>query len=385
MKKIAFVNGSVFNSDKEAFEKKNIICEDGFIVDITTDAPLDCECIDMSGKYLIPGLVDVHTHGIGGYDFNFVNEESIEAMCLRYAQMGTTSIMATLASDTITNYIKSIFAINQCRLNQKNARANILGTHLEGRYLNPQMKGAHASELLASPNADEANELALAMMPPPAHFSLAPELEGSKEFTEKVCELGATVGIAHTNATFEQAKKALENGARSFTHTFNAMTKVHHRMPGAAVCALTSDEAYAEIIADGEHLHPAIVKLAYKSKPKDKLVLITDSMSATGEPDGEYTIAGSPVTVVNGRAIVLPSGTLAGSTLTMFRAVKNMMKFCDITLNEALKYATVNPAKMVNADFVGKIEKCYRADLIAVNDITSPEIDSVYVGGNKVI
>ena len=384
MKKVAFVNGMVFDSCKEAFEKKNVLCEDGFIVDFTVDFPFGYETVDISGKYLIPGLVDVHTHGIAGFDFNTVKEDDIPKMCKRYAQLGTTSVMATLASDTVPRYINSIFSINQIRLNGEFASANILGVHLEGRYLNPEKKGAHSLELLDLPNVEDANELALAMMPPPMHFSIAPELPGGHDFIKKVCELGATVGIAHTNSTYEQAREAIEVGASAFTHTFNAMASVHHRMPGTAICSLTSDDAYSEFICDGEHVHPAIIKLAYKSKPKDKLVLITDSMSATGEPDGEYSIAGSPVTVQNGRAVILPSGTLAGSTLTLFKAVKNMMKFCGISLNEALKYATVNPANMVKADFVGKIEKCYRADFIVINNTTSPEIDSVYVGAERV-
>ena len=161
------------------------------------------------------------------------------------------------------------------------------------------------------------------------------------------------------------------------------MTSVHHRMPGATVCAMTNDNAYAEVISDGEHLHPAIVNLIYKSKPSDKMVLITDSMAATGEPDGEYSIAGSPVTVINGRAIILPSGTIAGSTLTMFKAVCNLMKFANISLEKAIKYATVNPAKMVNAKDIGKIETGYRADFIIVNDKTAPELEGVYIGAKK--
>ncbi len=383
MKRIAFVGGLVFNSDSEEFIKANIICEDGFITDITTDFVSDCETIDISGKHLIPGLVDVHTHGIGGYDFNFANEENVRAMRKRYAQLGTTSVMATLASDTIPHLTNSIFAINQNRVDSLLGCANILGTHLEGRYLNPEMKGAHSLELLALPNASELESLALSMMPQPAHASIAPEISGGEEFIKKANELGVTIGIAHTNASYEQARLALELGARSFTHTFNAMTKVHHRLPGAAVCALTSDEAYAEIIADGHHMHPAMVELAYKAKPKNKLVLITDSMSATGSADGEYSVAGTGVIVKNGVAIN-ENGVLAGSTLTMFNAVKNLMKFCKISLNEALKYATTNPASMVKADFVGKIEKNCRADFILIDDINNPEIDTVYVGATRV-
>ena len=386
MRKIAFTNGMIFNSNTEAFVSATVLCEDGFISDVTRDeVPYDYEIVDLQGKYLIPGLVDVHTHGIGGYDFNDAKENEIPFMCSKYARMGTTSIMATLASDTLTHLTNSIFAINQNRLHTRNGCANIIGIHLEGRYLNPEARGAHAEHLLAKPSASELAELASCMMPHPIHASVAPEVEGGDEFIKKANELGVTVGIAHTTATYEQAMHALALGARSFTHTYNAMTKIHHRMPGAAVAALTTDEAYAEVIADGFHSHPAMVKLAYKSKPKDKLVLITDSIAAACMPDGAAcTVAGLTVNVKDGCA-VNEFGVIAGSTLSMFKAVKNFMKFCGITLNEALKYATINPVSMVKADFVGRIAKCYRADFIAINDIENPEIDTVYVGGQRVI
>lgn len=384
MKHIAFVGGRVFNSDSETFVPCNILCDDGFITSLTRDdVPYGYETVRVDGKYIIPGLVDVHTHGIGGYDFNYASEEEMAKMLANYARCGTTSIMATLASQTMSRLMNSIFSINQMRLHTKRGCASILGVHLEGRYLNPEMRGCHSPELLAKPNPDELNSLAFAMMPPPLHFSIAPELDGADAFIKKACEFGATVGIAHTNSTYEQAEHALSIGATSFTHTFNAMTKIHHRSPGCAVCALNCDDAYSEIICDGEHVHPAMVKLAYKSKPKDKLVLVTDSMSATSSPDGEYEIAGTKVYVRGGRATDT-SGTLAGSTLTMFRALTNMMRFCDISLNEAIKYATANPAAMVDADAVGKIARCYRADFIVLNDTNKPEIDTVYVGGEKV-
>jgi N-acetylglucosamine-6-phosphate deacetylase len=384
MKKVAFIGGMVFNSNTETFIQANIFCEDGFITDISKNSsPYGYEIVDVDGKYIIPGLVDVHTHGIGGFDFNFADENEISIMCQKYARQGTTSVMATLASQTMSRLMNSIFSINQSRLNARSGCANIVGTHLEGRYLNPEMRGCHAPELLEKPNLDELSSLAYAMMPPPLHFSIAPELDGAGEFIKKAVELGATVGIAHTNATYDQALFAVKLGARSFTHTFNAMTKIHHRMPVAAVCSLVTDEAYTEIICDGEHVHPAMVNLAYKSKPKDKLVLVTDSMSATTSEDGEYEIAGTKVYVKNGRAVD-KNGTLAGSTLTMFKALTNMMKFCNITLNEALKFATINPANMVCADFVGKISKCFRADFIILSDLTNPQIDEVYVAANKV-
>ncbi|MBQ7906483.1 MAG: N-acetylglucosamine-6-phosphate deacetylase [Clostridia bacterium] len=382
--RVAFVDGLVFDSSTESFRKVNIFCEDGYIVDMGEDSSKDgYATISLNGKHIIPGLIDVHTHGIGGYDFNLANEEEVAKMCRAYAKFGTTSVMATLASAGYSKLMNSIFAINPNRLSSKVGHANLIGIHMEGRYLNPVKKGAHNPEYLALPNLEELDELAQAMMPAPLHFSIAPELEGGEAFIKKAKEYGATVGVAHTNATYEEACLALSWGATSFTHTFNAMTAIHHRMPGATTCALTKDNAYAEVICDGMHLHPAIVRLIYKAKPTDKLVLITDSLAAAGGPDGEYRIAGTSVIVKNGCAMD-ENGTLAGSTLTMFKALKNFMSFCGLPLNKALKYATVNPASMVGAPFVGKLEKCYRADFIVLSDIDNPEIQEVYVGGRKV-
>lgn len=382
MAKITFVNGCVFRSESETFEKSNVVCENGYVVSVGNDIPSDSEIVDLGGKYLIPGLIDVHTHGIGGHDFNYANKEQVKKMRMSYAKAGTTSVMATYASQTPEKLVEYIKEANENR-NANDGYANLIGIHIEGRYLNPIKKGAHSERLLANPTIDELNMLLEVMEPSPMHFSLAPELEGAEMFIKEIKKHGGTVGIAHTNATYEESMKAIEWGASSFTHTFNAMTSVHHRMPGATVCAMTCDEAYAEVISDGEHLHPAIVNLIYKSKPSDKMVLITDSMAATGEPDGQYSIAGSPVTVINGKAIILPSGTIAGSTLTMFKAINNMMHFCDLPLEKVIKYATVNPASMVGAKSLGKIEEGYTADFIVIKDKTAPEIDSVYVGAKK--
>lgn len=383
MKQIAFVGGMVFDSHTEEFKRADIVSCDGYITHIGDRVPSGCEVVDVSGKYIIPGLVDVHTHGIAGSDFCYADENKVKRMCLAYAKNGTTSVMATLASDTMSRLRNSVYAINQNRLNEECDKANIIGIHMEGRYLNPEKRGAHARDLLSLPSVSELCDFVSIMLPAPVHFSIAPELEGGHDFIKKARELGATVGIAHTSATYEEAEAAVELGAISFTHTFNAMSPVHHRMPGAAVCSLNSKKAYTEIICDGVHLHPAIVKLTYNAKDKDKIVLITDSMSATATEDGEYEIAGTKVFVKDGRA-VNEDGVLAGSTLTMFKAVKNIMEFCGITLNEALKFATVNPAKMVGADFVGSLEKNYRADLIVLKSIENPEIYDVFVGGNKI-
>lgn len=381
MSKIAFTNGYIFNSDNECFVKGNVVCENGYIISIGDGLPSDCETVDLNGKYLIPGLVDVHTHGIGGYDFNEASRDNVEKMRMSYAKAGTTSVMATFASETPDKLVEYICETNENR-NKNDGYASIIGIHLEGRYLNPSKRGAHNEKMLANPSLDELESLLKVMMPSPMHFSLAPELEGAEAFIKEIKRRGGTVGVAHTGATYEQASEAINWGATSFTHTFNAMTPVHHRMPGATVCALTNDNVYAEVICDGLHLHPAIINLIFKSKPSDKMVLITDSMVATGSPDGEYEIAGTKVYVKNGMATDI-NGTLAGSTLTLFEGMTNLMKFVGIPLEKAIKYATLNPAKMVNAGSVGKIEKGYSADFIIINDKNAPKIENVYIGAKK--
>lgn len=387
MKFTLFVNGTVFDSDTEVFKKADILCGDGLVLEIGCNIQIpDCvteyEAVDLSGKFVIPGLVDVHTHGIGGCDFDYSDDKSVDLMRKVYAKMGTTSVMATLASQPLERMYNSIRVIRKKR-NERGNFANILGFHLEGRFLNPLARGAHAEHLLALPTLKELESFTNEMLPLPCHLSLAPELDGAHEFIKGACALGCTVGIAHTKSSYEQAREAISIGATSFTHTYNAMTAIHHRMPGVAVCSLISDDAYSEFICDGEHSHPAMINLAYRTKAKDKLVLITDSMCATAVGDGEYAIAGTPVYVKNGRATDV-NGVLAGSTLTMFKAVTNMMKFCNLSLNEVLKFATVNPAKMVRAEGVGKIDKNYRADFIVISDIENPEIESVYVGADKI-
>ena len=177
---------------------------------------------------------------------------------------------------------------------------------------------------------------------------------------------------------------AISMGATSFTHTFNAMVGMSHRAPGTVGAALTCDNAYAELICDGFHVHPEVVKMVYRVKPKDKLVLITDSMEAAGCPDGTYGIAGMPVKVVNGRAINA-DGAIAGSTLSLFAAVCNIMRFAGATLEEVLPAATINPARMVGADsLVGSIKAGKRADFIIIDDPKHPSVSSVYIAGEKV-
>ena len=374
-----FKNGSVYNTESRMFENRDVFVRDGIIADGgEPDSVVDC-----AGKYIIPGLVDVHTHGRGGFDFNTAGEDDIRKMRASYAKVGTTTIMATLASATMESLEASAYAINKNRTHDKGL-ANIAGSHLEGRYLNVKRRGAHAEALLAPLNASEAKSLVTKMMPLPVHVSAALEQDGGEEFVKALTDMGATVALAHSDATYDEAMTAVGWGASAFTHTFNAMRPMHHREPGNAVASMLADGAYTELICDGMHVHPAMIALCDRAKADGKLVLITDSMEAAGMPDGDYTIAGMPVIVKDGKAVTI-DGALAGSTLDLFTAVKNYMAFTGKTLEEALPCATINPAREADcADRCGSIELGKQADFIMLTDKEKPEIESVWIGGEKI-
>ncbi len=382
MKKL-FCDGMIYDTDKKAFIRADILTCDTKIIKIEEEVDIleADEIVDCSGKYIIPGFVDVHSHGRTLHDFNTTDADGVAELCASYAKVGTTTFMATLASATKEELMASMDAIAVNR-DEKAGTATVGGIHLEGRYLSEKRRGAHATHLLADPDAAELNEFIDKMLPAPFHVSAALEL-ADKSFFDAVISRGGTLGIAHSDATYEEAITAIENGATSFTHTFNAMRPIHHREPGNITAALLSD-AYTEVICDGFHVNPTIVQMLQRIKSPDKIVLITDSMEATGATDGEYSIAGQKVYVVNGKA-VNGEGAIAGSTLDMHAALKNYMKFCGLSLEEALPAATANPAKMVHLDSVcGMIKEGYRADLLVIDSKDEINIEAVYSAGGKV-
>lgn len=343
-----------------------VLIEDGTIVAVGKDCcgkAVDAH-IDAHGLCVLPGLVDVHTHGRAGFDFANATKEQMQLMKLDYAKRGVTSVFATLASATEEEWENAIAAIEACGYE---------GIHFEGRWLNPGKKGAHAPHLLALPTAADAEHF-LRLVHLPCHVSAALELDEDGSFAKAVLSHGATLGLGHTCASADEARLALERGATSFTHLYNAMPPLHHREGGAVAVAFLGG-GYGELIADGVHVCPDMIALAYRCLGADKTVLITDSMAGTGCPDGEYSIAGMPVFLKNGKA-VLADGTLAGSTLNLWDGVKNLMDFANIPLEDAIACATVNPARMVGIDgTVGSIEVGKRADLLLVD----PELNVQHI------
>ncbi len=383
MKKV-FSDGYVYDSAERKFKTANIITDGEIIESIGSETLQDeCEIIDCKNKYIIPGLVDVHTHGRAGYDFNFASPYEIDIMRSSYAGTGTTTLMATLATSPLEDLLKSADRINGKR-SAVPGMATIAGIHLEGRYLNPEKKGAHAPELLSSPDDGQIDTLLERMCPLPIHVSAAPELDKNGKFIETVISFGATYGIAHTNATYEEAENAVKRGARSFTHTFNCMRAIHHREPGCAVCSILNNNAYSEFICDGEHVRPEMIVMASKLKPRNRFVLVTDSMEAAGCADGEYSIGGLPVNVKNGKATTF-DGALAGSTLDLFHALKNYMRFTGLSLEEVIPAASSNPADMVGiSDVCGRLLPGLRADLLILDSKEEPKIIDIYAAGGNV-
>ncbi len=361
-------NGCVLCSDGALRENYPILWEDGRILSVGVPVK-EADCvIDAAGMTVIPGLVDVHTHGRAGFDFCTANAEQMQLMKEDYARHGVTSVFATLASDTPEGWKRSICNIQAC---------GFAGIHLEGRYLNPAKRGAHAEHLLSPLDAEELTAV-LEEIHIPCHISAAYELDADGSFSAAARAFGATMGLAHTGATAEQTRLAISRGVHSFTHLYNAMPPLHHREAGPVGVAFCGT-GFGELIADGLHICPDMIALAYRCLGRDRTVLITDSMEGTGCPDGMYAIAGQPVELRNGRALTM-YGALAGSTLDLWSGVKNLMRFANASFADAVWCATENPARMVGIDAdVGSIAPGKVADLVLIDEAL--EIQNVIANG----
>ena len=379
-----FIDGFFYDSSSCTFFRGTLTATDGKILSLTPagePTPEAEQIISLGGRSVVPGLIDVHTHGRAGHDFAAADTAAMRDMAASYARSGVTALMPTLASAPKDELIAASARIADLR-RQGTGSARFLGTHLEGRYLNLAKRGAHAAELLAPLDPDELEEILFRPCPPPAHVSAAYELDADGAFLARVLSCGGTAGLAHTAATYDETVRLLKAGVVSFSHLFNAMPPLHHRDPGPVCAALTTD-SFAELICDGLHLHPAMVRMAYAAKGHRRTVLVSDSMEATGMPDGNYSIAGQPVTVRDGRALT-GDGALAGSTLSLFDGVKNLAAFADIPFAEALYCATRAPADMLGLAHVGDLLPGRMADFLVLDSLdTQPHIAEVWLGGER--
>ncbi len=375
-------NALVYNNGIRGFLKSDIRIENGIIAEMGEQiSPCTQDVFDAEGLAMVPGLVDVHTHGRAGYDFVNAPEEKLGEVAKDYARHGVTTVMPTVASAPFEQMCEAARRVNS--FSARDGEADLCGVHIEGRYLNPKRKGAHAESLICSLKAEEL-EAEVFRMCRSLHISAAYELDSDGSFAQKALSLGATLGLGHTDATYAEARLAEQRGVTAYTHLFNAMPPLHHR-DGGAVCAALNGDNFAELICDGIHISPEMIRLAYSCLGYKRAVLVSDSMEATGCVDGEYSIAGNPVTVKNGIAYT-HGGALAGSTLTLDAAVNNLMDFCGIPLNEAILCATENPSREIGVfDTRGSLEVGKRADLLLIKGTQRLDISKVMVNGNFLI
>jgi N-acetylglucosamine-6-phosphate deacetylase len=317
----------------------------------------------------IPGFIDVHIHGVNGADTMDGTKETLETMVTALPKEGTTSFLATTMTQASEQIEKALMNAGEYICMQPSqGKAEILGIHLEGPFVNPQMAGAQPIQYIVDPNLSllkkwqdlSKNNIKL--------VTLAPEQPGGLEMIRYLQANGIIASIGHTNATFEEVNKAIEAGANHVTHLFNQMKGLHHREPGVVGAVFLRDQLKAEIIVDGIHVHPEIIKLAYTQKRSEGLILITDSMRAKCLKNGNYDLGGQEVIVEDGKAF-LKDGTLAGSILKMGQAVKNLIAYTGCTLEEVIEMASVNPAKQLNTyDRKGSLAEGKDADIVILND-----------------
>jgi len=320
--------------------------------------------IDGNGQLLIPGMIDLHIHGADGFDMMDGTIQSVEAVSRACARTGCTSFLATSVSSSLEDLLTMIGNVNETAGREPGAQ--IIGLHIEGPYLNVKRKGMQNEQYLRHPDLDEMKNILEASGSLLRMVTLAPELPGGLEMIRFLKEQGIITAIAHSDATYEEAKLAFQGGASHVTHCFNGMRPIHHRDPGVVIAAFEDSAVSVQAIVDDVHLHPAIVRLIYREKGPDHMVLITDALQAMGMGDGTYLFGGHEVKVSHGVA-TLSDGTLASSTVTMNQALEKAVQ-SGIPLKDAVTMATKTPADILGLSNKGRIEPGADADLVLMND-----------------
>ena len=362
------VEGGSVITPAEVFEQADVIIEDGKIFAVgpgLARGDID-ETIDARGHIVTPGYVDVHVHGSAGHDTMDASREAIEGMAKFFATRGVTSFCPTTLTQPTENIMASVRAVQHCMENPIEGAAQPLGVHLEGPCIDAKKKGAQPEQHITHAAGIDYKELfSLGNI---KLMTLAPEIEENRDLIAFARAQGAAVVVGHSSATYEELAEAVQHGLNHATHTFNQMEGLHHRKPGTVGGVLLLDEIYAEFIADGIHLHPAVVDMIVRLKGPDRAVAITDAISGAGMPDGEYELGGQKVVVKEG-AVRLPDGTLAGSALTLDQAVRNIVEFTIASLPEAIQMATLTPARSIGvADRKGLLEPGKDADIVILDD-----------------
>ena len=352
-----------------------VVAEDGRIASIFTraerDLPGEARILDFPGAMLSPAFFDVHIHGAKGHDVMEATPEALDAMGGFLASRGTGSFLATTVTAPLDATLRSLAGLAKLLAQPPvEGQAQAIGIHLEGPFLSHLKRGVHPAAHLLAPEIGLFDRLFEAAEGRIRLMTLAPELPGAIELAAHATSRGVRVSLGHSNATAAETRAVFDAGAVSATHTFNAMRLLDHREPGILGTVLTDDSLFAELISDGIHVAPEMVKLWWRAKGPQRAILVTDAISATGMPDGQYWLGGQAdgfaVEVAGGRATA--GGVLAGSLLTLDRALTNFMEFTGAPLEEALRLLTANPAAMTGlGDRAGSVVVGQPASLVAMD------------------
>lgn len=355
-------NASVYTED-ERFINKDIWIEEDHFVDCEQKVS-DKTVVDATGCYAIPGLTDIHFHGCVGHDFCDGTREAIDAMAAYEASVGVTNIVPatmTLGEDTLLEICKAAKAYREDGPKEK--RARLCGINMEGPFVAPSKKGAQNGAYIRTPDIemfDKLNEASGFMV---KLIAIAPEVDGAMEFIEKRHD-EVVISLAHTATDYDTAVLAFEKGANHVTHLYNAMNPYTHRAPGLVGAAADTHKVEVELICDGVHIHPASVRTTFKMFGDERIILISDSMMATGLEDGDYSLGGQAVKVV-GNLATLQDGTIAGSATNLMDCMRTAVLKMGIPLESAVKCAAVNPAKSVGIyDQYGSITPKKKANVV---------------------
>jgi N-acetylglucosamine-6-phosphate deacetylase len=371
---IAFTANCLY-TPVERVEQPLLLVEDHVIVEassrVARQVPPGIRVVDFGDAILAPGFVDIHIHGGAGHDVMRADASGLAAVEQLLFKHGVTSYFPTTVTapvdqtwSALDRLADAIESAGQDEGSRKE-RAQPLGIHLEGPFLSHTRRGVHPPENLLLPTLPTFDRFWQAARGHIRVLTIAPELEGARDVIAEAAQRGVCVSLGHSDADLNATRAAVAAGARHATHTFNAMRPLDHRDPGIIGDVLTDPRLSADIIADGIHLDPAIVELFLKAKGPEGAVLITDAISATGMPDGRYRLGSLEVEVKNGRCLV--GGKLAGSVLTMDRAVRNVMQFAHWDLQHALRLATLNPARVAGLANRGKLTAGTEADFVVLS------------------
>jgi N-acetylglucosamine-6-phosphate deacetylase len=371
----------------EVFDRPLLLVSDGKIVEIASAAalavPSGARTLNFADGLIAPGYIDLHIHGSAGFDVMDGSPEGLSAIARLLAQHGVTSYYPTTVTAPMDATLRALErlaeAIESTERDGQSAKgqARPLGIHLEGPFISHSRRGVHPPENLLPPKMETFERFWQAAHGYIRMLTIAPELEGAAELIQEASRRGVCVSLGHSDADFAAAERGVASGARHATHTFNAMRPLDHRNPGILGAVLTDNRLSADVIADGVHLDPAIVRLFARAKGPENTVLITDATAATGMPDGRYRLGSFEVEVKDGRCMA--NGKLAGSVLTMDRAVRNLARFAEWALPNAVAAATRNPARVAGLTGKGVLAAGADADFVVLN--AAGVVQQTFVGG----